>query len=900
MASAMQLIEIGRGFGLLSGAVRAMTLAGLASGALVSTANAYNQVDVIATNAAGAAAGNGTFASYSRVALSDAGSVGFLAALTGTAGGSTDNAGVYLWRLDGGVAQLARKGSVVAGTGATYGSFDSWGFAINTAGQLAFKGVLAGAGINTSNDSALFQYNGLATSLMAREASVLSGTGTTMGELNLMGVADDGDVLFSSQPTGSEASVFRRNSSGGNVLESKPSDVIDGQTVLQYESYAMAPDGTWLLHGHTQNNLTSDIIFTKDVSLRLIAKAGQLVPGSSDVLNSFSDTRINVHGDAVFAADTAATLGGASKGTGLFVSDGSTARTIVREGQASADGNGYYSDLGSPSNINAAGQFAFNSKIAGGGSSTSGLFFYNGSTVKKVLRAGDAVEDGNGLFSDQTWVREVTDGGQMLIQALLTNTSGGAADDNAIYIGDAEQMLLVTREGATVGRSSVSALGNSQQMDLNSHGQVAYSATLANGAQSIYLFTPELHWRRNVSGSWDNNSNWTIGLRPEDMHDVVIDTATSLVVTGPAMDEAVKSLQVGGGAGIATLALKGGAIKTVDGVTVKNTGVLTGDGRVEGDVLNQGKVIANNLGITGDLSNQGVIQGNGRISARVLNQVDGSIRVNQGEQMEIAGAASSNAGRIEVKAGELQFDSQLTNVAGTGLITGRDATLRFQGGLLNQGSLALAFGTNDVSGDIENTGKIVLSGGGDAVFYDDVHSNGTIHVGAGSDAVFFGRVSGAGAYTGSGTVFFEGDLAPGNSPALVKMDGSMVLGDGTYTVFEIGGLARGSEYDAFDIGGLASLGGRMEVAMLNGFTGEAGSVLDLIIADEILGGFSDVSYPTLAGLGWQLSLVKDFDGSRDALRLSMVSASEVPVPASAWLFGSAMVGLASIGRRQRG
>lgn len=898
MASAIQVGGIGKGIKALSLAVRAMTFVGLVGALTVSAANAYDQVDVIATNTAGAAAGNGTFAGYSRVALSDSGAVGFLAALTGTAGGSADNAGVYLGGV-GGVAQLARKGATAAGTAALYSSFDSWGFDINADGRVAFKAVLSGAGVSTANDSALFQYKGAGTTLIAREGSVLAGTGTTMGELNLMGVANDGDVLFFSQPTGSEFSLYRRNVSGSNVLESKPTDVVDGQTVLQYESYTMAPDGTWLLHGHTQNNLISDIMFTKDNALRLIAKAGQVVPGSSDVFNSLSDARINEHGDAVFAADTAASLGGASKGTGLFVSDGSTSRTVAREGQASADGNGYYSDLGAATNINGAGQFAFTSKISGGGSSTTGLYFYNGSTVKKVLRSGDAVVDGNGVFSDQTWVREVTDGGQMLIQATLANTSGGSVDDNAIYIGDSEQMILVAREGNTVGRTTLSALGTSLQMDLNNHGQVAYSATMANGAQSVYMFTPELHWRRNYSGSWDTNGNWTIGLRPEDVHDVVIDPTASLTVTGPAADVAVKSLVVGGNTGIATLSLKGGAIQAANGVSVKNSGVLTGDGSVQGNVLNQGKVIANNVTVSGDLTNQGVITGSGRVNARILNQANGSIRVNEGEQLEISGAASSNAGRIEVRNAEVQFDSQLTNASATGLITGRDATMRFQGGLVNQGSLGIAFGVNDVFGDIENTGQITLSGGGDAVFYDDVHSNGTIHVGAGSDAVFFGRVSGAGAYTGSGTVFFEGDLAPGNSPALVKMDGNMVLGDGAHTIFEIGGLQRGAQYDAFDIGGLASLGGSMEVSMLNGFTGEGGSVLDLIIADEILGSFSSVSYPELAGLGWSLSLVKDFDGSHDALRLSMVSASEVPLPAGAWLFGSSLAALVSIARRKQ-
>ncbi|MDH5766430.1 MAG: hypothetical protein OEZ38_10490, partial [Gammaproteobacteria bacterium] len=263
----------------------------------------------------------------------------------------------------------------------------------------------------------------------------------------------------------------------------------------------------------------------------------------------------------------------------------------------------------------------------------------------------------------------------------------------------------------------------------------------------------------------------------------------------------------------------------------------------------------------------------------------------------------TNHGEINLAGGTARFDQDLTN-SSTGIITGR-GTLYANAGLTNEGNIGLSSGTTDIHGDVNNTGtgSIIVSGSATATFFDDVVHNGTeIRVSEGSQAVFFGAVSGAGSYTGTGTVFFEGDLLPGNSPALVTMEGDMVLTETANTLIELGGLFRGDEYDAFDIGGSLTLGGTLDVDFFDLgsglFDASLGDSFDLFTAEMLYGEFDLLTMAILGeGLGWQLDYLIDEIGSTDIVRLSVVSA--VPVPAAVWLFSSGLLVLMHVGRKRK-
>lgn len=158
---------------------------------------------------------------------------------------------------------------------------------------------------------------------------------------------------------------------------------------------------------------------------------------------------------------------------------------------------------------------------------------------------------------------------------------------------------------------------------------------------------------------------------------------------------------------------------------------------------------------------------------------------------------------------------------------------------LNAGSVALAGGTTDVYGKATNQsgGRVVVSGNSAAVFTDDEVNNGSIQVSAGSAATFLGSFGGANGTSGAGSVFLEGDLRRGNSPAAITFGGNLANGAGARYVMEIGGTALGTQYDSVAVTGTARLDGTLVVQLIDGFTPQTVDRLKAMIYENRIGEF---------------------------------------------------------------
>jgi PEP-CTERM motif len=401
---------------------------------------------------------------------------------------------------------------------------------------------------------------------------------------------------------------------------------------------------------------------------------------------------------------------------------------------------------------------------------------------------------------------------------------------------------------------------------------------------------------------------------------VFIDPTVSAAIIGPSVYTDVKQLTVGGDGtgnnGIATLTLNGGTLNVL-GVSGKFTtitakGALTGDGAINGAVINLGTVSAVNLTLAGGLSNTGTVTGNGRLNTNLTNDAGGLLRVDSGQLLTLAGTAHTNSGSAEVRnGGELQVTGSFTNTA-TGRVVLNGGVARFASGLTNNGQLQVSFGGGEVYGPVTTNGggKIILSGNSNTTFYDaiDVKTGGELRVSAGATAVFFGQVSqrtGA-LFTGSGTKFYEGGLAIGASPGLGLDSGDVNFGASSTYIVDIGGttpctaecatneVMRNSSFDKYVVGGHLALGGTLKLGTWNGFTLQAGQSFDLLDWGSVSGGFSSIDTTGLllpAGLTLDISHLT-VDGS--------ISVVAVPEPASWALMLAGMMGCAVWVRRNRG
>ncbi|THF65376.1 autotransporter domain-containing protein [Pseudothauera rhizosphaerae] len=176
--------------------------------------------------------------------------------------------------------------------------------------------------------------------------------------------------------------------------------------------------------------------------------------------------------------------------------------------------------------------------------------------------------------------------------------------------------------------------------------------------------------------------------------------------------------------------------------------------------------------------------------------------------------------------------------------TGFAGTISGAGGSLVKSGAGTLSLTGDSSGF---TGATTVANGILAV---DGRLGGTLTVQSGGTLGGNGTVGGL-------TVQSGGTLAPGNSPGLLTVTGDLTLAPGSTTVMEIDGTARGTDYDAIDVSGTATLDGTLDLRF--GYVPDAGTQYRLIQAGAIDGDFSSVVSNLGAGLKLTPTLTANYD-----------------------------------------
>ena len=350
----------------------------------------------------------------------------------------------------------------------------------------------------------------------------------------------------------------------------------------------------------------------------------------------------------------------------------------------------------------------------------------------------------------------------------------------------------------------------------------------------------------------------------------------------------IGNTQNGGGAGAVTVDGAGTQL-SVASSTASQISVVNGSFTVK----NGAHVDVNSSGGT---NNNSLVQVFNRPSARLA--IDGA-----GTELRVHGASGAFLGfAIEGNTG----NNSVSIVQGaTGSITngarviaeGVNTSAVLVGGLF--GGQALSSLTVDGEGSTLDAGSGLLVGTHPTVianFGGGVAAPGELIVrngGVAQAALIFigtdGTVKGNGG-TFIGNVENHGIIAPGESPGTLNVQGDFAQGADGKLVIEIGGNTPGSLYDVLNVSGKLTLGGTLEIDLLNGFTPGANDVFDFLHAGSFEGSFANFILPTF-GNGETLHLHFGPNG--------ITATSAVPVPAAVWLLGSALGGLGFLRRISR-
>jgi autotransporter-associated beta strand protein len=167
---------------------------------------------------------------------------------------------------------------------------------------------------------------------------------------------------------------------------------------------------------------------------------------------------------------------------------------------------------------------------------------------------------------------------------------------------------------------------------------------------------------------------------------------------------------------------------------------------------------------------------------------------------------------------------------------------------------------NNTTGSGVGTGDVVVTSGGTL--------GGIGFVGTGADPS--NVTLGAGAH-----------LAPGVTTGILTISGNVTWDSAAFFDIQIAGLSPGTQYDQLSINGAATVGGTLNVELLDGFTNVAGTTFDILSATGgVTGEFTSIS--SIGDISWRaiygansISLVSTFgadfneDGAVDAADLAI-------------------------------
>jgi hypothetical protein len=207
-----------------------------------------------------------------------------------------------------------------------------------------------------------------------------------------------------------------------------------------------------------------------DNSIVEIARLGQSPPSGSGSFTFLDLPYINASGQVAFNSFLAGT-GATGSVDAAFRSDGVTTTELAREGQPTSGGT---LNSAITSSFNSLGQAVLTTRVVGTPGTQNAIYRADGGPLTEIARQGQPA--GSGLFNSFSDAL-INDVGQAAFVASLTGTARGTLDDSGIFLGNGSTITTIAREGQAVASGELGHLGDFM---MNSAGQVSFGATTRN------------------------------------------------------------------------------------------------------------------------------------------------------------------------------------------------------------------------------------------------------------------------------------------------------------------------------------------------------------------------------------------------------------------------------------
>jgi T5SS/PEP-CTERM-associated repeat protein len=599
--------------------------------------------------------------------------------------------------------------------------------------------------------------------------------------------------------------------------------------------------------------------------------------GTPSLLNWTGGT-LNINNNVTFDSAAAGTTTGAAFGASKTIGSGQTLKITGYETLGGTTGT-FGLTVGSGGTHTVTGDLTINHTgsltVNSGGTTTVGTTVWAGEHATlpatiSVSGSGATMQSGTMIIGNAgRGTLSVDDGGVVTNSAAVTlgNSATGIGMATISGVGSKLQptQFQIGRSGQgtlTINNGGLAhPIGSSPSffLGLESGGQgtlVINNGGTASSTSNVYAgYVAGTTGQITVNGLLQAD----VAVRIGRLGTGTMDVNAAGVVTTPAL--LIGSL--GGGAG--TVTVNGGTVVSSTSVAVGTATPSNGTMNVMGG----GTVTAGQFSIAGAVDSTGnaTIDGPGTtvtvqvvadtppLNIAVGQRGNGTLAMTNGA---IATAPVVSIGQYPGATGQATISSgavlQATSYFGVGTAfnpfsdppvdvgpVGGNGTLT-----VNTGSLAKA-GVRLLTG---NSGTVDLSGGGKMTVGDvgaGVPAAGSVLVGSG------GTVSGTGTIIGA-VVNSGGSVSPGFSSGLFNVNGSFSQGASGALQIELGGTTRSTGYDALLATGPATLGGTLQVSLINSFSPALNDTFDILDASGITGTFATLILPSLGGsLTWNTS-----------------------------------------------